>query len=122
MDVEMQVLKLAERQYGVFADRQLRAVGGDWHVAQRRIARGVWERATRRVLRVVGSPASPHQRTMIAILDAGPDAVASHESAAWLWELPGFVAADVVIRPRSHGATVERGHRPTLLLPNHRTE
>lgn len=59
---------------------------------------------------------------MVAVLHAGDTAMASHESAAWLWQLPGFAATAVVLRPRSHGAGVEEGHRPTLLLPEHRTE
>lgn len=118
----MQVLTLAERQYGAVANRQIRLLGADRHFVIRRVRLGRWEQVTSRVLRVVGSPPSAEQRLMIATLHAGPAALASHESAAWLWRLPGFVVTDVVTRPRANGAGVERGHRPTLLLPHHRTE
>ncbi|MCU1484747.1 MAG: hypothetical protein JWN67_1493, partial [Actinomycetia bacterium] len=88
----MQVLRLAEQQYGVAAVRQVRDLGGDRHFVLRRVNAGRWDRPTNRVIRIVGSPASDEQRLMIAVLHAGPDAVASHESAAWRWALPGFAA------------------------------
>ena len=77
---------------------------------------------TSRVIRIAGTPRTAEQHLMAALLHAGPVALASHESAAWLWQLPGFAASDVVTRPRSNGGRVELGHRPKLLLPHHRTE
>jgi very-short-patch-repair endonuclease len=121
MDIELQVLRLAERQYGVVANRQVRALGGDRHLIIRRVRLGRWEQVTSRVLRIAGAPTSADQELMVAVLHAGPQALASHESAAWVWGLPGFAATDVVIRPRSDGARAALGHRPTLLLPHHRT-
>lgn len=58
---------------------------------------------------------------MLSVLDAGPDAVASHETAAWLWGLPGFAAGEVVIRRREPTNGLRAAHRPTLVLPHHRT-
>ena len=115
------MLRLAERQHGAMANRQVRELGGDRHFILRRVNVARWERATPQVLRILGSPATAEQRLMIAVLHAGPDALASHESAAWLWQLPGFSATDVVLRPRAHGAPMTQGHRPRLLLPDHRT-
>jgi very-short-patch-repair endonuclease len=121
MGIEVEVLRLAERQYGVIADRQVRELGGDRHLIIRRVRLGRWERVTSRVVRVVGSPETAEQRLMIAVLHAGPSGLASHESAAWLWNLPGFAATDIVLRGRAHGAGLDEGHRPKLVLPDHRT-
>lgn len=118
-----EVLALAERQYGAVANRQARELGSDRHRTLRRIRSGRWEQATSKVLRIVGSPATAEQALMIRVLHAGPTALASHESAAWLWQLPGFADHGVVLRRRqNHGDRVDQGHRPTLVLPHHRTE
>jgi hypothetical protein len=39
------------------------------------------------VVRLTGSPPSPEQDLMIALLEVAPSAFASHQSAAWLWDL-----------------------------------
>ncbi|MCU1485607.1 MAG: Protein of unknown function (DUF559)/Domain of unknown function [Actinomycetia bacterium] len=124
MEIDARVGRLAERQHGVVADRQLRAVGADRHLTARRCATGTWERVARRVVRIVGAPATPEQRLMIAVLDAGSGAIASHDGAAWLWRLPGFAPREAVVRPRQRSAppVAGRGHRPTLVLPSHCTE
>jgi very-short-patch-repair endonuclease len=122
MNVEVEVLRLAERQYGAVANRHVRDLGGDRFLILRQVKIGRWERATRQVITIAGSPRTPEQRLMVAVLHAGPSAVASHEAAAWLWGLPGFPPTDVVLRGRAHGAGVELGHRPTLVLDHHRTE
>ncbi len=75
------------RQYGVAARSELRALGVTAKNEQARVARGEWERPSARVVRVAGSPRSPEQDLMVALLEAGPAAVASHQSAAWLWGL-----------------------------------
>lgn len=73
------------RQYGVAGRRELRGLGVSADYERVRVARGEWERPTSRVLRLAGSPVSPEQALMIALLDVGSAAVASHQSAAWLW-------------------------------------
>ncbi len=49
--------------------------------------RGTWERVHRNVYRLGGSPTNPRQNLRAACLAAGSDVVASHISAAWLWDL-----------------------------------
>jgi very-short-patch-repair endonuclease len=122
MDIELKVLAMAGLQHGLVANRQIRELGGDRHLTIRRVRQGRWEQVTSRVIRIAGTPRTAEQHLMAALLHAGPVALASHESAAWLWQLPGFAASDVVTRPRSNGGRVELGHRPKLLLPHHRTE
>ena len=61
---------------------------------------------------------------MVAVLDAGPGAVASHRAAAWLWALPGFDHTHLdVVRPRRPGDRSCHGdrHVPRLWLPHHDT-
>jgi very-short-patch-repair endonuclease len=53
------------------------------------------------VARIIGSPATREQRIAAAVLAAGPGAMASHRSAAYLWGVP---------RPS--------GDRPELILPD----
>lgn len=74
-------------QYGAASRSELRALGVTAKYEQARVARGEWERPTPRVVRLAGSPRSPEQDLMVALLEAGPAAVASHQSAAWLWGL-----------------------------------
>src|SRR4051794_17771452 len=122
MEIDHQVASLASRQYGQFAVRQLREVGGDRRLANRRVDAGRWEWITKKVLRIAGAPASPEQALMARVLDVGPPGRASREAAAWLWRVPGFAATDVVTRARGGGGrAVVVGHRPTLLPPHHLT-
>lgn len=103
MSIETDVLRLAERQHAAVATRQIRGLGGDRFWIARQVRCGRWEVATSRVIRIAGSPRTAEQRLMISVLHAGPTAMASHESAAWLWRLPGFAETAVVLRDRPHG-------------------
>jgi hypothetical protein len=69
------------------------------------------------VARLVGSPVTPEQAIAAAVLAAGPTAVASHRSAARLWEIerPATDPVDITVarsvtRRRLDGVVV---HRPT---------
>jgi len=118
--MEEELRCLAERQHGVVATWQS---DGDARGA-RRTASGQWE-LQGAVLRRRGSPRTPEQLVMSGVLDAGPGAVASHDTAAALWGLPGFPLEPVEVtcggrRSSHHPASVTR-HRPVLLLDHHRT-
>lgn len=94
-------------QYGVVARSQVRAAGVSASMERDRIGAGEWDRPARGVVRLVGAPVSEEQRLMVALLGAGPAAVVSHQSAAWLW---GLLPA-----PARHAVTVPRnadGHVP----------
>jgi very-short-patch-repair endonuclease len=121
MDADAIVDDLAAQQYGTAAVRQLRAAGISRHIQRRRVEARRWILQTPRVLRLPGAPESAEQRVMIAALDAGADAIASHETAAWLWRLPGFAAGEFVMRRREPTSGARPAHRPTLVLPHHRT-
>jgi very-short-patch-repair endonuclease len=85
-----------------------------------KVERGEWDRPSPRVVREVVAPRTPEQALMIAVIEAGPTAVASHQSAAWLWGLlPGPDRhALTVPPPTSHkvqGVIVHRlSDRPRL--------
>lgn len=81
---------LAEQQHGALRLEQARHFGVDDATVARMVARGEVERVGRLVLRLRGAPPTLEQRAMIAVLDAGPGAVISHDSAAALWAIPGF--------------------------------
>lgn len=120
MDVDRQVTELAERQHGVVARWQLRTIGVDRRVVQRRLVAGRWRTVGRGVLLVSGAPRSYEQIVMIAVLEGGPTSIASHDAAGWLWRLPGFSPTEDVIR-RRYRYSGSNGHRPRLVLPHHRT-
>ena len=81
---------LAATQWGLITVAQARLAGADRALVSRRVAAGRWSRAGRHVLRIDGSPPSWEQALLAAVLDAGPEAVATLDSAAALWGLPGF--------------------------------
>jgi predicted transcriptional regulator of viral defense system len=113
------VARLAERQHGVVARRQLETIGlsasavGRWATEGRlhRVHRGVYA-VGHRVLTVDG-------RRMAAVLAAGPGAALSHASAAALWEIRPTSATRIDVTVRSAGGRTKRPglriHRaPTL--------
>ena len=120
MDVDHQVTEMAERQHGVVARWQLRTLGIDRRVVLRRLDTGRWRLVGNGVLLVSGAPRSHEQIVMIAVLEGGPTAIASHEATGWLWRLPWFKPTDDVIRPRYTYAGPS-GHRPRLVPAHHRT-
>lgn len=88
-------------QRGLATRNELRALGVSTALQNSRLGSGEWELAAPGVIRLAGSPRTPEQDLLTACLSAGPAAVASHQSAAWWWDL-----AD---RPTRHSVTVPRG-------------
>jgi very-short-patch-repair endonuclease len=113
---------IAERQHGVVATWQ---VTGDGRGA-RRAESGHWEMLPGSVLRRRGSPRTVEQSVMAAVLGAGDGSIASHATAAALWQLPGFSLEPIEVtrggRLNSHVRPEVSLHRPWLLLPHHRRE
>ena len=81
---------IAARQYGLVESSQLQSLGIDRHVIRRKVASGELERVLPRVYRLSGAPRCWRQRLLAACLWGGPQAVASHRSAAALLGLEGF--------------------------------
>jgi very-short-patch-repair endonuclease len=76
---------LAERQHGLVARWQLREIGLTHQQVTRLPRGGGWERVGSSVLRRAGSPRSATQGALAAVLDAGPKAFLSYESACAHW-------------------------------------
>ncbi|HEX6310704.1 MAG TPA: hypothetical protein VF152_03685, partial [Acidimicrobiia bacterium] len=119
------LLVAGEQQYGVVARWQARGLGVSRAQVARRVRSRELEVVTPVVLRLRGAPVDERQRAMAAVLDAGPGAVLSHETAAAVWGLPGFDIRDVhVSRPRSgvrRGSLLPWIHQPSCLPPEHVT-
>lgn len=106
-DIESRELrKLFACQYGLVRRSDLRAAGVDSRMEHRKVASGEWVRVGRRVVGLGSHPTSTEQSLMAACLEAGPSAVASHQSAAWLWDIAGPPARHSVVMPRDFCSTV----------------
>lgn len=90
----------AKRQHGVFTRSQAIEAGFSASAISRRRASKVWETVDFGAYRFAGTPSSLKQRLMAACL-LGP-AVASHRSAALLWELPGMPAEIIEVTALRH--------------------
>lgn len=88
--IDAVIADLAAHQQGAVGRFQLRDHGVDARAIRRRDRSGALVAKTPDVFVVAGSVATPKQELMVAVLDAGPGAVATRRTAAALWELPGF--------------------------------
>jgi len=113
-----QAWKLAGRQHGLVARRQLLALGFGKRAIEHRLARGRLHLVMHGVY-AVGWPAlTPERRWMAAVLACGDDAMLSHRSAAALWEIgkerPGRVDVSVSRRCELRRPGLRIRGRPTL--------
>lgn len=84
------ISRLAAAQHGVYSRSQAVERRATAKMIQHRVRVGRWERLYPGVYRLAGAPVSWRQELMAASFAVGHDAVASHRSAAALWQLPGF--------------------------------
>src|SRR5436309_1937758 len=82
----------AARQQGLLERSQAIALGISPQQIDRLVRSGRWRVAHAGAYVIGGAPPSRHQSLMAAVLAAGPDAMASHRAAAWLWGFDGFAA------------------------------
>ncbi len=95
---------IAERQLGLAARHQLLERGVPPTTIDAAVAGGRLLTTAPAVYRLPGLPLTPHVVLRAALLAAGPLAVASHVTAAWLWDL-------VEARPTPHHLAVPRWNR-----------
>ena len=107
--------RLAEAQHGLVTRTQLREHGLSQHqLTNLGASHGRWIRLTDEVMRLRGSPGTVEQRTLAAVLDAGPGARLSSSSSGSWWGLQGcalepfHVATTASTRRRSSLSTVHR--------------
>ena len=87
MGPEARLLRLAASQYSVFSRSQALGVGMSSKQIDGHLRRGRWARVHLGVYILAGVPIGIPQQIMAANLACGPDAVASHDSAAVVWGL-----------------------------------
>ena len=86
-DVDRRLRDWQRTHGGLLTRAQAMALGATAKQIKVRLARAEWEIVFRTVYRDAGSPPTTHQHLLAACLAAGPHAMASHRSAAWLWEM-----------------------------------
>ena len=111
--LDAEIARLANRQHGVIATRQLAALGLARGGVARRARAGRLHRVHRGVYAVGHRVLTADGRRMAAVLAAGPGAALSHASAAALWEIRPTSAARIDVTVRSAGG---RAKRPGLRI------
>ncbi|MDO8186242.1 type IV toxin-antitoxin system AbiEi family antitoxin domain-containing protein [Conexibacter sp. JD483] len=116
---DVALTRLADRQHGVIARRQLASLGMSDTMIRDRIQRGLLARLHRGVYAVGHRQLRPAAHSLAAVLAAGPGAVASHRDAAWLHGLRpgGHRRADVLTSRRLRSTDRIRFHRVAVLPP-----
>jgi predicted transcriptional regulator of viral defense system len=94
--------QIAEQQGGYFSAAQARDAGFSYSLLSYHVRNGRFKRVRPRVYRLVQFPASPHEDLHVASLQAGPEAVISHDSALALYDLSDLLPDQVhVTIPRT---------------------
>ncbi len=111
---DLAIARLAERQYGVVARRQLLELGFGRLVIQRRLESGRLHLIHRGVYAVGHQLLSQYGRWLAAVLAVGPGAALSHRRAAALWKMATVPAAPIEVivsngsRRRRQGIIIHR--------------
>lgn len=108
------VAKLSRRQHGLVTRSQALAAGVTLAHLRQHVKAAEWERLHAGIYRIAGVPTSPWQLLLAACLAIGPAAMASHRSAAWLWNMTSgeLDVVELTVRPtwtgRLPGALIHR--------------
>lgn len=107
--------------HGVISRHEAIRLGLTAGQVRNRVRAGAWLQDARGVYRLAGSPGGPLGDLRAAVLAGGPKAVASHESAAWLWGIADQVPRPTVTVPHSQvrrleGVRVVRSRVPARVV------
>jgi very-short-patch-repair endonuclease len=105
--------RLATEQHGILTRSQLLQAGVGPDTVKQWIKTGRLIVLHRGIYALGHLPASPHARTMAAVLACGPRAVLSHRSAAQLWGLIRYSGPIEITAPTKRA-------RPGLIVHRHR--
>jgi hypothetical protein len=89
-DVDGRVACLASRQHGLITTQQARDCGATPALIRHRLATERWRRVHRGVHILAGVPITWETKVHAAVLAGGLGALASHRTAAVLWDMDGF--------------------------------
>ena len=103
--------RVAEQQAGYFTVAQARQAGFSHSLLSYHLGTGRFERARPRIYRIVHFPASPHEDLYVAWLQAGTDAVISHDSALALYELSDLLPDRIHVTVSRTASRRRRGIR-----------
>ena len=119
MKLDHAIRTLAASQHGLISRQQLRATGAIRDDLRQRIGAGNLQRISPRVFRIGGSPDTPAQRALAAVLDLGEESALSHSSAAAWWQFPGFLLdprhTTRLRQGRVRASHISTVHQPLLL-------
>jgi very-short-patch-repair endonuclease len=124
MEAYAALTAVAGRQLGLFTTTQAIEAGFSESAIRRNLRTGAWVRVRHRVLMVGGSPATWEQSVLAAVLATDPRAVASHDTAAQLWDLPDLGARSLEVttdRPSWVRQPGVQSHRTTTFLREEQT-
>lgn len=114
---------LARAQAGTLSSAQLREAGIERRRVQRRVDAGELVVVNRGLYRMSGAPTTWHQRIWAALLEAPPDTVVSHRTAARLHGIGTFTSAAIDLArirdPANRTAVAPTDLHRTLHLPGH---
>jgi very-short-patch-repair endonuclease len=85
--LEQQLRTWLRAHHGIIGRAEVLQLGGSDHTIRSKLRRGEWDSPYSGVYHHAAAPLTPHGALRAAVLAAGPAAVASHSSAAWLWGL-----------------------------------
>lgn len=111
--MERRLAQLSRRQHGLLTIDQWIDCGLSLHAGRRRARAGRWVAIAPGVVAVAGTAPTWRQRTLAAVLAAGPGAVASHTTAAALFGLSScpFRSVEITVpRGRSHRSRLATVH------------
>jgi very-short-patch-repair endonuclease len=87
-DFDAQIARLATAQHGIVSLEHVHQLDATTDLVKKRIASGRWLPVHEGVYRIAGAPVTWRSRVLAACWAGGNRAVASHSSAAQLWDLP----------------------------------
>lgn len=115
--MDPEVARFLRRRHAVATTGELIELGKTRAQVRGAVARGLLETPYEGVHRLAGAPTSWEQRLLLAVHAGGPGALASHRSAAALWELDGSTrGVPEVVTPRhlrSRAVDLGRVHEST---------
>jgi hypothetical protein len=119
MGLDHEIARVARSQHGLITVDQITELGGGRRHLERRSAGGSLQQVNHRVFQVAGVAPTWEARALASVLGAGPGAVASHFTAAALWDLDGFARRGrpelAIPRGRKHRPGDARCHESTDL-------
>jgi very-short-patch-repair endonuclease len=88
MEIDARIGEVAERQHALVTVEQLRQLGAGKKAVRHRVHRGTLRPVRRGVYVLTGVRPTSERAVLAAVLASGPNAFASHLTAADLWGLP----------------------------------